>query len=817
MRRVKVCRAEEMLQSQDGRRSNLSSETDFSLNDVDYQLALFSSEDLQGLSRGPDLPWFLLLMSLSLVLSPQLSSEDVPDLTHSPVFLAVSLWLWCWFSLLKSHSNVSQARFKVLMFLGSLVFKILALVLLIRSPERTSWTSLAASSSSRFLSPHVFISLSPQLSSEDVPDLTRGPVFLSASLLMALVLVFLLSSLQKTSQTSLAARSSSRFLSPHGSGCSFFSALLRRRPGPHSRPGLPLRLPPHGSGFVLSPQLSSEDVPDLTRGPVFLSFPLSSCLYLSLFFSDLLRRRPGPHTWPGLPLHLPPHGSDGSFSSALLRRRPGPHSRPGLPLVSSLLMSLSLSLLLRSPQKTSRTSLAARSSSRFLSPHVFISLSSSQISSEDVPDLTRGPVFLSASLLMALVLVLSPQLSSEDVPDLTRGPVFLSASLLMALVLVLSPQLSSEDVPDLTHSLVFLGSSRLMSLALVLSPQLSSEDVPDLTRGPVFLSASLLMALVLVLIMLVCGVGNLLFVVTLVRSGRLRSLADRLVVNLALSDALVALCCPLLLDYYTVRALSWTHGWFLCAGVSYVRAVSLHVSTNALLGIAVDRYLAIVHPLRPRWHRSRLVVLLVWLVPALVSVPVILTSSQTPFSGADGVLKIFCGQVWSVDRRLLYQSYFLSVMLVQFLFPSVPGFQTPQIRSRLLRRRRTVLVLVLVLAAYITCWSPYYVFSVLRDFHASFVSTQRHALTVFYAVDCLAMSNGVFNTLCFVWVKKRDQNQARTRSMSDGVFNTLCLVWVKKRDQNQTRTRTGVRLSTFVKTRSSLEENRTTSTRGTET
>lgn len=119
---------------------------------------------------------------------------------------------------------------------------------------------------------------------------------------------------------------------------------------------------------------------------------------------------------------------------------------------------------------------------------------------------------------------------------------------------------------------------------------MSPEDVPDLTRGPVFLGASLLMGAVLVVIVAVCGVGNLVFVVSLVRSRRLRSLADRLIVSLALSDALVALCCPLLLDYYTLQGLSWRHGLGLCAAVSYIRTLSLHVSTNALLAIAADRY-----------------------------------------------------------------------------------------------------------------------------------------------------------------------------------------------------------------------------------
>jgi hypothetical protein len=43
------------------------------------------------------------------------------------------------------------------------------------------------------------------------------------------------------------------------------------------------------------------------------------------------------------------------------------------------------------------------------------------------------------------------------------------------------------------------------------------------------------------------------------------------------------------MDYYVVRQLSWEHGHVLCASINYLRTVSLYVSTNALLAIAIDR------------------------------------------------------------------------------------------------------------------------------------------------------------------------------------------------------------------------------------
>lgn len=118
----------------------------------------------------------------------------------------------------------------------------------------------------------------------------------------------------------------------------------------------------------------------------------------------------------------------------------------------------------------------------------------------------------------------------------------------------------------------------------------SLDEIPDATQSGAFVLATALIAVVLAAIMLVCGVGNCLFIASLLRFKRLRNLTNMLIANLAVSDVLVAaLCCPFLLDYYVVKRLSWEHGLPLCAAVNYLRTVSLYVSTNALLAIAMDR------------------------------------------------------------------------------------------------------------------------------------------------------------------------------------------------------------------------------------
>lgn len=187
--------------------------------------------------------------------------------------------------------------------------------------------------------------------------------------------------------------------------------------------------------------------------------------------------------------------------------------------------------------------------------------------------------------------------------------------------------------------------------------------------------------------------------------------------------------------------------------------------------------MAIVHPLRPRMKYQTAYCLItgVWIVPILISIPSAYFASETmyPRGGADAQTthKVFCAQIWPVDQQAYYRSYFLFVFALEFVgpvvvmamcyarisrelwFKSVPGFQTEQIRKRLRCRRKTVMVLIGILGAYILCWAPYYGFTILRDFHPTLISRQKNSLVAFYIIECIAMSNSMINTFSFVSVK----------------------------------------------------------------
>ncbi|XP_030801962.1 prokineticin receptor 1 [Camarhynchus parvulus] len=301
---------------------------------------------------------------------------------------------------------------------------------------------------------------------------------------------------------------------------------------------------------------------------------------------------------------------------------------------------------------------------------------------------------------------------------------------------------------------------------------LDSED--DVTKTRTFFTAKIVVGVALVGIMLVCGIGNFIFIAALACYKKLRNLTNLLIANLAISDFIVAIvCCPFEMDYYVVQQLSWKHGHVLCASVNYLRTVSLYVSTNALLAIAVDRYLAIVHPLKPRmnYQTATFLIALVWVISILVAIPSAYFATETVLLIVKNQKKFFCGQIWPVDQQMYYKSYFLFIFGIEFVAPvitmtlcyarisqelwfkTVPGFQTKQIRKRLQCRRKTVMVLMCILTAYVLCWAPFHGFTIVRDFFPTLLVKEKHYLTAFYVVRCIAMSNSMINTICFVTMK----------------------------------------------------------------
>lgn len=152
------------------------------------------------------------------------------------------------------------------------------------------------------------------------------------------------------------------------------------------------------------------------------------------------------------------------------------------------------------------------------------------------------------------------------------------------------------------------------------APNVSSTSIPDMlvpfskeTWIWIFVDCFLFIAIVL---------GNVLTIVAIAVTRRLRSVVSNyFVLNLAVSDLLVGVSMPYHLAFYVNDALS--HDELICVSRFVLISVACGGSIYNIIVIAIDRYIAIVHPLSYNAHattkRMLLVIAGMWLCTIGVS------------------------------------------------------------------------------------------------------------------------------------------------------------------------------------------------------
>ncbi|XP_003701231.2 trissin receptor isoform X1 [Megachile rotundata] len=121
-----------------------------------------------------------------------------------------------------------------------------------------------------------------------------------------------------------------------------------------------------------------------------------------------------------------------------------------------------------------------------------------------------------------------------------------------------------------------------------------------------------------------CFLGNSLVILVVTFSRRLRGVTNFFLANLAMADFCVGIFCvyQTLTNYLTN---SWLLGDFLCKVYMFVHALSYTASILILVVVCVERYLAIVYPIKCRSvltrRRLRLVIGVVWVVAAIYASP----------------------------------------------------------------------------------------------------------------------------------------------------------------------------------------------------
>ncbi|ELW67777.1 Somatostatin receptor type 5 [Tupaia chinensis] len=227
--------------------------------------------------------------------------------------------------------------------------------------------------------------------------------------------------------------------------------------------------------------------------------------------------------------------------------------------------------------------------------------------------------------------------------------------------------------------------------------------------------------LVPLLYLLVCGAGlagNTLVVFAVLRHAQMRTATNIYILNLAVADILLLLGLPFLATQNTLSY--WPFGAPLCRLLMALDGVNQFTSVFCLTVMSVDRYLAVVHPLRAaRWRRphvAKLASAAVWASALLVSLPVLVFADVQEGWGT-------CNLSWPEPAGRWAAAFVIYTAVLGFFGPllviclcyllivakvRVVGERAGCSRRRRAERKVTRMV-VIVVAVFVGCWLPFFV------------------------------------------------------------------------------------------------------------
>ncbi|XP_026181593.1 somatostatin receptor type 5-like isoform X2 [Mastacembelus armatus] len=286
-----------------------------------------------------------------------------------------------------------------------------------------------------------------------------------------------------------------------------------------------------------------------------------------------------------------------------------------------------------------------------------------------------------------------------------------------------------------------------------LHPNYTAGNVSDV---PAPMPFSVVTAVIYTIVFIVGFLGNTLAIYVVVRYAKMKTVTNMYILNLALADELYILGIPFL---GTNSALSyWPYGDFLCKVCMTADAMSQFTSTFCLTVMSIDRYLAVVYPIRSaKWRRPQVAKVfsgMVWVVSFLIVLPVTIYSHvQEEFNT--------CNITWPAPRDLWSIVFILYTSILGFFGPLIViclcylliviKVRSAGVRAGLTKRRkserkvtRMVVIIVLVFAF---CWLPFFIANIVNLIYI--IPENNTTVAVYFFLVILTYVNSCANPILY--------------------------------------------------------------------
>ena len=163
--------------------------------------------------------------------------------------------------------------------------------------------------------------------------------------------------------------------------------------------------------------------------------------------------------------------------------------------------------------------------------------------------------------------------------------------------------------------------------------------------------------------------GNSIVVYIVLAYQRMRTVTNYFIVNLSLSDIIMSCICIPFTFIANMLVHYWPFGAIMCPLVTYAQAVVVLLSAFTLVAISLDRYVAIIYPLRPRMttRQAAFSIFLIWFLSLAVPLPIAIVSKVQPALQPTGVIRDQCTENWpKAEQRYVFS---VVIMVLQYFLP----------------------------------------------------------------------------------------------------------------------------------------------------
>ncbi|XP_001652376.3 tachykinin-like peptides receptor 99D [Aedes aegypti] len=280
-----------------------------------------------------------------------------------------------------------------------------------------------------------------------------------------------------------------------------------------------------------------------------------------------------------------------------------------------------------------------------------------------------------------------------------------------------------------------------------------------------------LWTLLFVCMVIVATVGNLVVIWIVLANKRMRTVTNYFLVNLSIADAMVS-TLNVTFNYTYMLNLDWPFGTLYCKISQFVAILSICASVFTLMAISIDRYMAIMNPLRPRMGKraTLCIAAAIWIVGIIISSPMLLFF--TTFELQD---RVVCYSEWpdgpsnhSMQEYVynvifMFLTYFLPIGSMSFTYARVGlelwgsksiGECTQRQLENIKSKRRVVKMMMVVVVIFAVCWLPFQIYFIATSYYPE-LTDKPYIQEVYLGIYWLAMSNSMYNPIIYCWMNSR--------------------------------------------------------------